>query len=59
MSVASPCNKVCVMDPESGLCRGCQRTLDEIARWSRMSEAEQRAVLEALAARREAQTCAR
>ena len=59
MSVASPCNKVCVMDPESGLCRGCQRTLDEIARWSQMSEAEQRAVLEALAARRQARTCAR
>jgi len=59
VSVASPCNKVCVMDPESGLCRGCQRTLDEIARWSRMSEAEQRAVLAALAARREARPCAR
>lgn len=55
MSVASPCNKVCVMDPQSGYCRGCQRTLDEIARWSQMSEAEQRAVLEALAARRTAQ----
>ncbi len=55
MSVASPCNKVCVMDPQSGYCRGCQRTLDEIARWSQMSEAEQRAVLEALAARRAAQ----
>lgn len=54
MSVASPCNKVCVMDPDSGLCRGCQRTLDEIARWGEMSEAEQRAVLEALAARRTA-----
>lgn len=55
MSVASPCNKVCVMDPQSGYCRGCQRTLDEIARWSQMSEAEQRAVLEAIAARRTAQ----
>jgi len=55
MSVASPCDKVCVMDPASGLCRGCRRTLDEIARWSAMSEAEQRAVLKALAARREAE----
>lgn len=55
MSVASPCNKVCVIDEQSGYCRGCQRTLDEIARWGGMSEAEQRAVLEALAARREAQ----
>jgi predicted Fe-S protein YdhL (DUF1289 family) len=55
VSVASPCNKVCVIDEQSGYCRGCQRTLDEIARWGGMSEAEQRAVLEALAARREAQ----
>lgn len=55
MSVASPCNKVCVMDPRSGYCRGCHRTLDEIARWGQMSEAEQRAVLAALAARREAE----
>jgi predicted Fe-S protein YdhL (DUF1289 family) len=55
VSVASPCNKVCVIDEQSGYCRGCQRTLDEIARWGQMSEAEQRAVLDALAARREVQ----
>ena len=48
----SPCNKVCVMDAQSGYCRGCGRTLDEIARWSEMSEAEQRAVLALLPARR-------
>jgi hypothetical protein len=28
------------MDPEHGLCLGCRRTLDEIARWGQMSEAE-------------------
>ena len=52
MSIASPCNKVCVMDAEQRYCLGCQRTLDEIARWGEMSDAERRAVLEALAARR-------
>ncbi len=52
MSVASPCNKVCVMDAQSGYCRGCGRTLDEIARWSEMSDAERQAVLAALPARR-------
>jgi predicted Fe-S protein YdhL (DUF1289 family) len=56
VSVASPCNKVCVMDPDSGLCRGCQRTLDEIARWGTMSEDEQRAVIARLPERREDQT---
>ncbi len=43
--VASPCVNVCVMDEESGLCRGCQRTLDEIAGWGVYSGAEKLAVL--------------
>ncbi len=29
------------MDPASGLCEGCFRTLDEIARWGGMTDAEQ------------------
>ena len=29
----SPCIKVCVLDPLTGFCRGCGRTLDEIAIW--------------------------
>jgi len=36
------------MDPERALCLGCGRTLDEIARWSAMSEAEREAVLRQL-----------
>lgn len=41
----SPCAKVCVMDPESDLCRGCYRTLDEIARWGSMSDEERDRIL--------------
>ena len=41
------------MDPERGLCKGCQRTLDEIARWGAMSEAERDAVLALLEKRKE------
>jgi len=37
---ASPCMNVCVLDA-SRTCIGCLRTLDEIARWGRMSAAEQ------------------
>lgn len=37
MAVPSPCINVCTMDETRGLCRGCLRTLDEIARWSSMS----------------------
>ena len=39
--VPSPCLSICRMDAVTGLCEGCLRTLDEIARWGRMSAAEQ------------------
>jgi uncharacterized protein len=47
----SPCINVCVLDAD-GLCRGCLRTLDEIARWMSMTPSEQRQVIEALSERR-------
>ncbi|MCZ7566353.1 MAG: DUF1289 domain-containing protein [Burkholderiales bacterium] len=50
--VASPCIDICRMDPASGLCEGCLRTLDEIACWAGMSNDDKRAVLESLAVRR-------
>ena len=46
-------HKVCVMDPQSGLCRGCLRTLAEIASWSEMPESEQETLMAALAERRD------
>jgi predicted Fe-S protein YdhL (DUF1289 family) len=33
------------MNPQSGLCIGCGRTLDEIARWADMTNAERERVL--------------
>lgn len=50
--VPSPCIKVCVMDDARGLCRGCLRTLNEIAAWSSMSAREKRDVLARLELRR-------
>ena len=41
---SSPCMNVCVLDA-SRVCVGCRRTLDEIARWGRMSATEQWAVI--------------
>lgn len=41
----SPCIKVCTLDPVSGLCSGCGRTLAEIERWPRMSDAERLQVM--------------
>ncbi len=52
--MTSPCIKVCQMDPVRGVCIGCCRTLDEIGRWSGMSEAERSAVMSSLPARRKA-----
>ena len=48
----SPCNKVCVMDAQSGLCKGCLRTLDEIARWGAMTDPQREAVLRLLEERK-------
>jgi predicted Fe-S protein YdhL (DUF1289 family) len=37
---SSPCVRVCLIDPETGLCEGCGRTREEIGRWFRLSEEE-------------------
>ena len=52
--VPSPCINVCRMEPASGLCEGCLRTLDEIAAWSQFSDVAKGAVWQQLALRRAA-----
>ena len=49
---ASPCLRLCRIG-EDGLCAGCLRSLDEIARWSRMDEAERRRMIDDVLAGRE------
>ena len=46
--IASPCVKVCVIQPQSRLCVGCLRTIDEIGSWSTMTADERRAIMAAL-----------
>jgi predicted Fe-S protein YdhL (DUF1289 family) len=53
-AASSPCIKICVIDPTSRFCEGCGRTLQEIAQWARLSEAERLAVMAQLAERRRA-----
>jgi predicted Fe-S protein YdhL (DUF1289 family) len=43
--IETPCIKICVLDPVSGLCSGCGRTLDEIADWANLSDAERRRIM--------------
>ncbi|MDP9046300.1 MAG: DUF1289 domain-containing protein [Pseudomonadota bacterium] len=50
-AVPSPCTNVCSLDARSGWCLGCRRSLDEIAAWSRLTDAEKRAVWDALPTR--------
>ncbi|SDS56190.1 DUF1289 domain-containing protein [Erythrobacter sp. HL-111] len=38
--VPSPCRKICRLSQDGGLCVGCGRTLDEIAGWQAMTDAE-------------------
>ena len=55
MAIVSPCTKVCTIDPRSGLCRGCGRTLDEIGRWMSLSESERNRIMTELPRRRATQ----
>jgi len=50
--VASPCNKVCILDGAARICIGCFRTIDEIAAWAALTDAERAAILAELPARR-------
>ena len=50
--VPSPCINVCRIDPETGRCAGCRRTLDEIAAWSRIDDTGKRAIWARLVQRR-------
>jgi len=53
-SPASPCLGICLMDPQTRMCRGCLRTIEEIRTWYVAGAAEKRAILSRLAARRNA-----
>lgn len=48
---SSPCNGVCILDEDTGLCVGCLRTSDEIAGWEEFSDAEREEVMERISER--------
>ncbi len=43
--VESPCVQICVVHPETRMCIGCNRTIDEIGAWSAMTPDARRAVM--------------
>ena len=50
--IASPCTRRCTVAPGSDICVGCYRTVDEIVRWTKFTDAERQAVLDQLESRR-------
>lgn len=50
--IETPCVKICTVDARQGFCLGCGRTIDEIARWARMSAAERGRIVNELPERR-------
>lgn len=51
--IKSPCKDICIT--RDGMCIGCYRTLEEMASWRTMSEAEKAEVLEKIKGRRGSQ----
>jgi len=49
--IETPCIKVCVLDPASGFCTGCRRTLREIAAWGSMPDEMRSKIMADLPAR--------
>jgi uncharacterized protein len=50
----TPCEKICILDPPSGLCRGCGRSLAEIGRWTAYSDGERARIMAELPKRLDA-----
>jgi predicted Fe-S protein YdhL (DUF1289 family) len=51
-AILSPCTGICRLDAR-GLCEGCLRTGDEIARWRSMSDGERRHLMDSILPSRE------
>jgi predicted Fe-S protein YdhL (DUF1289 family) len=51
-AIPSPCTSVCTIDPATGWCAGCLRTIDEIAAWGSLDDGAKRAVWKSLPERR-------
>ena len=49
--IESPCVQICVVHPETRICTGCYRTIDEITDWSRMTPEARRNIMDDLPAR--------
>jgi predicted Fe-S protein YdhL (DUF1289 family) len=51
-AILTPCTGVCTLG-EDGLCQGCHRTGDEIARWGLMNDLQRLRLMDTVLPRRE------
>lgn len=49
----SPCTNNCSVDERNASCRSCGRSLEEIAKWSKLSDTDRRKIMDILPARLE------
>ncbi|MFZ4480190.1 MAG: DUF1289 domain-containing protein [Rhodoferax sp.] len=52
-NLPSPCISVCRMNELTGLCEGCWRSIDEIARWGNADAEDRRTILLRIEQRRQ------
>ena len=51
--IESPCKLICQLELTSGLCLGCGRSREEIARWTQYTDAQRTEIMRQLDARME------
>ncbi|MGH1578960.1 DUF1289 domain-containing protein [Planktotalea sp.] len=49
--IESPCIQICLVHPETRLCTGCNRSIDEITNWSKMDAEARRLIMSDLPSR--------
>jgi predicted Fe-S protein YdhL (DUF1289 family) len=54
LAMETPCERICVVDQASGLCRGCGRSLAEIGGWTAYSDGERARIMAELPKRLDA-----
>jgi len=47
-TIESPCKLICKLQITNGLCEGCGRSREEIARWTQYTDAERAAIMAGL-----------
>ena len=52
-NIKSPCNLICQLQLTSGLCLGCGRSREEIASWTRYTDAQREEIMRQLDKRME------